>query len=55
MTIEDPRSGRKVFYWRDPFNFVKYGTRVKCGNAFYLHKDQIIRWWQDFERLEIVR
>lgn len=53
MTIEDPRTGREVFYYRS--SAVAYGTKLRCGNAWYVSPDERVGWWQDLERLKVVK
>lgn len=53
MSIECPQTGRIFFYHRS--NLVRYGTKLRCGNAWYIAPDQIVNWWKDLERLEVVK
>jgi hypothetical protein len=54
MKLEDP-NGREITVYFDPLNLVQYNTRVKSGVAWYVNREQQIRWWQDLERLKVVK
>lgn len=55
MVLEDPKTGKEVFVHRTAAAFVKYGTKLRCGGAWYVNHEQDIRWWQDLARLETVK
>lgn len=55
MSVEDPKTGREVFYYFCPGDTVPYGYKLRCGNAFYLNKSQTIRWFAGLARLEVIK
>lgn len=55
MSVEDPKTGKEVFYYFCPSDTVQYGQKLRCGNAWYLHKSQTIKWFADLARLEVIK
>ncbi len=53
MSLIDEKTGREIFYHRS--YWVKYGTKIRCGNSWYVAVDQEINWWADLARLEVVK
>lgn len=56
MEVTDPRTNKVYhYYYTDPaFVRVEPGTRVRAGNAWYLHQDEPVRNFAEFWKLRIV-
>jgi hypothetical protein len=53
MTIYDPRTGVPVYYyyWHTPMRF---GEKLRCGNAWYINEHQVIRTFADLYKLKVI-
>ena len=56
MQVRNPTNNRIEFYhYTDPaFAYVERGTKLRCGAAWYLHPDEVVRHFGDFYKLKAV-
>ncbi len=55
MNITDPRSGKEYhYYYTAPPVPVERGTKLRCGNAFYLNFEEQVRNFAEFWKLRTV-